>query len=179
MTAKDVYARDRALLDSSVRKDISSWAGLASDQKSIRELFPRSSNSSFRPLLSGCKADVWNTCWSDPLLWIQAHRAKWGAAVQSISLDQAKGVAVIPVDKTKSWFWALGEVAVDWWGLPHHLPIISDDEGRRYPQQKGLATRVVFFDTFGNEQGDDKPTEARDDVEPGEWLGGGGGTSHG
>ena len=133
MTAKYVYARDRAFLDSSVREDILSWAGLASDRKSIRELFPGSLDSSFRPLLSGGKADVWNTCWSAPLLWVQAPRAKWGAALQKALVDQAKGIAVIPVDKAKSWFWALGEVAVDWWDIPHHLPIFSDAEGWRYP----------------------------------------------
>ena len=174
MTAKYVYARDQALLDSSVREDILSWAGLASDRKSIRELFHRISDSAFRPLLSGGEADVWNTCWSGPLLGVQAPRAKWGAAVQKILVDQAKAIAVIPVDKTKSWFWALGEVAVDWWDLPHHVPIRSDAEGWRYPQQKGVTTRVVLFDAFGNEQGDDKPTEAWDDVQPGEQPGGGG-----
>ena len=85
-----------------MREDILSWAGLASDWKSIHELFPRSSDSSFRPLLSGGTADVWNACWSDPLLWVQALQTKWGAAVQNILVDQAKGIAVIPVDKTKS-----------------------------------------------------------------------------
>ena len=93
--------------------------------------------------------------------------AKWGAAVQNILVHQAKGIAVIPVDKTKSWFWALGEVAVDWWDLPNQVPIFSDAEGWRYPQQKGVTTRVVLFDAFGNDQGDDKPTEAWDDVQPG------------
>ena len=174
MTAKYVYARDRALLDSSVREDILSWARLASDRKSIRELFPRSSDSSFRPLLSGGKADVWNTCWSDSLLWVQAPRAKWGAAIQKILVHQAKSIAVIPVDKTKSWFWALGEVAVDWWDLPHHVSIFCDAEGWRCPQQLGVTTRVSLFDAFGNEQGDDKPTEAWDDVQPGEQPCGGG-----
>ena len=29
-------------------------------------------------------------------------RAKWGATVQSILVGQAKGIAVIPLDKTKS-----------------------------------------------------------------------------
>ena len=38
MTAKYVYARNRALLDSSLREDILSWAGLAPDRESIREL---------------------------------------------------------------------------------------------------------------------------------------------
>ena len=96
-----------------MREDILSWAGLASDRKSIRELFPRSSDSSFSPLLSGGKADVWNTSWSAPLLLVQAPQVKWGAAVQTLLVDQAKGIAVIPVDKAKSWFWGLGEVAVD------------------------------------------------------------------
>ena len=84
------------------------------------------------------------------------------------------------MSKTKYWFWALGEVAVDRWDLPRHVPIFSDAEGWRYPQQKGVTTRVVLFDVLGNEQGDDKPTEAWDDVQPGEQPGGGGGgTSHG
>ena len=42
-------------------------------------------------------------------------RAQWGPVVQKILVDQAKGVALIPVNKSKSWFWSLGEVAVDWW----------------------------------------------------------------
>ena len=78
------------------------------------------------------------------------------------------------MDKTKSWFWALGEVAVDWWDLPHNVPIFFDAEGWRYPQQKGVTTRVVLLDSFGNEQGDDQPTEAWDAVQTGEQPGQGG-----
>ena len=80
MTAKYVSAHDWALLNSPVREDILSLAGLACDRKSIRELFPRTYDSSFSPLLSGGKEDVWNACWSDPLLWVQAPRAKWRGA---------------------------------------------------------------------------------------------------
>ena len=100
MTAKYVYPRDRAFLDSSLRVDILLWARLASEWKSIQKIFPRRSDSSSRPLVSGGKADVWNTCLSDPLLWVQAPRAKWGAVVQNSLVAQAKGIAVIPVHKT-------------------------------------------------------------------------------
>ena len=36
------------------------------------------------------------------------------------------------------------------------------------PTAKGCDHPCWFFDAFGNQQGDDKPTEARDDVQPGE-----------
>ena len=168
MTAKYVYARDRAVLHPSVREDILSWAGLFDDRKSICELFPRAGGTSFPPLSKSSQGDVWNQCWSDSLLWVQAPRAQWGPVIQKILVDQAKRVALIPVDKSKSWFWSLGEVAVDWWDLPHQVLIFGDCEGWQYPQQKGVTTRVVLFDAFGCDRGPDRPDMAWDDVQPGE-----------
>ena len=83
-------------------------------------------------------------------------------------IDQAKGIAVIPVDKTKSWFWSWGEVAIDWWDPPPSVPIFGHDEGWHYPQQEGLTTRVVLFDAFSRGSGSDRPVEAWNDVLPGE-----------
>ena len=78
MTAKYVYARDRAVLSPSILEDILSRAGLSDDWKSIDELLPRAGGTSF-PLLSKCShADVWNQCWSNSLLWVQAPSAQWG-----------------------------------------------------------------------------------------------------
>ena len=162
LTAKYVYARDRAVLHPSVREDILSWAGLSDDRKSICELLPRAGGTSFPPLSKGYQGDVWNQCWSDSLLWVQAPRAQWGLVIQKILVDQAKGVALIPLDKSKSWLWSLGESAVDWWDLPHQVPIFGDGEGWQYPQQKGV------FDAFGCDRGPDRPDMAWDDVQPGE-----------
>ena len=79
------------------------------------------------------------------------------------------------MDKAKSWLSALGEVAIDWWDLPHHVAFFFDAEGWSYPHSKGVTTRVVLFDVSGNERGDAKQAGAWDDVEPGEQPGGGGG----
>ena len=167
MTAEYVYARNRNIILTSVLDEIMSWSGYSSERKTFREAFSRSSDTPFRPLASGGK-DVWNMCWSDPTLWVHAPKSHWGPTVNKILIDQAKGIAVIPVDKTKSCFWSLGEVAIDWWDLPHSVPILWDEEGWQYPQQKGLTTRVVLFDAFSKESGSDRPVEAWDDVLPGE-----------
>ena len=167
MTAKYVYARNRNIILPSVLDEIMSWSGYSSERKTFREVFPRSSDTPFRPLASGRK-DVWNMCWSDPMLWVHAPKSQWGPTVNKILIDQAKGIAMIPVDKTKSWFWSLGEVAIDWWDLPHSVPIFGDKEGWQYSQQKGLTTHVVLFDAFSRESGSDRPVEAWDDVLPGE-----------
>ena len=56
-------------------------------------------------VLAKGKTNVWNACWAGPLLRVQAPMAQWGSTVQKILVDQARDVAVIPVDKSKSWFW--------------------------------------------------------------------------
>ena len=104
MTAKYVYPRHRAVLHPSVREDILSSAGLSNDRKSISELFSRAGGTSFPPPSKGPQANVWKQCWSDSLLWVEAPRAQCGPVVQKILVDQAKGVALIPVDKCKWWF---------------------------------------------------------------------------
>ena len=91
-----------------------------------------------------------------------------GPVVQKVLVHQAKGVALIPVDKSKSVFRCLGEVAVDWCDLPHQVPIFGDCEPWHYPQHKGLTTRVVLFDAFGCDCGRDRFVMAWDDIQPGE-----------
>ena len=55
MTAKYAYARNRNILLPSVLDEIMSWSGYSSERKTFREVFPRSSDTPFRPLASGGK----------------------------------------------------------------------------------------------------------------------------
>ena len=55
---------------------------------------------------------------------------------------------LLPVQKHPSWFWQMGEAAVDWWDLDTTIPIYCAESGIVYKQPAKWTTRVVLFDAM-------------------------------
>ena len=59
----------------------------------------------------------------------------------------------MPVTKQAAWFWALGEVALDWVDIPHSMGIFCTSSGKAIPTPETEQYRVVIFDAMGNSTG--------------------------
>ena len=57
-------------------------------------------------------------------------------------------MAVVPVGRKELWFWALGDIAVDWYGLPRGESIWIDRWGVQHIQVHNIHARVVLFDAL-------------------------------
>ena len=56
------------------------------------------------------------------------------------------------VRERESLFWALGEIAVDWWDLPPGELLFEDKWGVLHPQEQNSCTRVVISDALRHHQ---------------------------
>ena len=73
---------------------------------------------------------------------------------------------LLPVQKDQSWFWQMGEAAVDWWDLDPTIPIYCDDSGIVYKQPAKWTTRVVLFDAMGLRDAKSRDKRWEDDSGP-------------
>ena len=64
--------------------------------------------------------------------------------------EASRGIAVMLVVKSATWWWLVGEVAVDWVEIPKGHPLFVDAAGR--PVCCGVPYRVVYFDSVGHPQ---------------------------
>ena len=64
--------------------------------------------------------------------------------------EASRGIAVMPVVKSATWWWLVSEVAVDWVDLPKGHPLFVDAAGR--PVCCRVPYRVVYFDSVGHPQ---------------------------
>ena len=88
--------------------------------------------------------------------------------VEKILIDQVRGLAIEPVAKTDSWFWALGEMAVDWWNLPGDWKIFQDPSAQHFSQRGAYTTTVLLFDAHSSSEyaWGDTASGVVDDVSP-------------
>ena len=154
--ASYMYAAGRQMLLPGVRDEILAWAGLQ-DSKFIDAFSSR--QTALFPKYWDVKADALIQDWSygsqdkgdhtDFFLWIHCPHFLLQQTVDKILLDQSRGIMLLPVQKDQSWFWQMGEAAVDWWDSDPPIPIYCDDSGIVYKQPAKWTTRVVLFDAMG------------------------------
>ena len=135
--ASEAYA-----VQSDLKSDRLHWAGVTKTGK-IRDAFSEKCKRQFHNYWTA-REDAFTKDWSGESLRINAPFSKMRDVVQKVIMDQARGIMIVPVWERQSWFWALGEMAPDWWDLPSDIPIYQDNAGNTYPQ-RSWATRVVLI----------------------------------
>ena len=162
-TAGVMWRRGKYSLTPSVFSSIVEWAGelptvdvfgtAQTRQKSVRKFWGS------RPF---------DRSWADHFVYVHPPFGKYRQVVEKILIDQARGLAIVPVAKTESWFWALGEIAVDWWDLPSDWKIFQDPSGRQFSQRGAYTTRVLLFDAHSSSEyaWGDTASGVDDDVSP-------------
>ena len=94
--------------------------------------------------------DALNQSCNDEILWLHPSPSQWLQAVLKMVSDACKGIAVVPVVKSQPWWWLIGEVAVDWVGLPKGHPLFVDSDGRI--RRTCCPYRIVYSDAVGHPQ---------------------------
>ena len=82
---------------------------------------------------------------------------RWAESVPKTFMDEARGLAVMPTRKEHGWWWAMGEVALDWVHIPVGSPLLVDSQGEILHSQEPM--RLVGFDAFRHKDGQDKDPE--------------------
>ena len=90
--------------------------------------------------------------WGNETLFLHPLVNDMQMAIERVYWEGSRGVAVVPVRRKEPWFWALGEIAVDWWDLPRGESIWVDRWGVQHTQEHNIHTRVVLFDALGRHQ---------------------------
>ena len=73
---------------------------------------------------------------------------------------------LLPVQINQSWFWQMGEVALDWWDLDPSIPIYCDNSGIIYKQSTKWTFRVVLCDALGLKDSKSQDTRWEDESGP-------------
>ena len=63
--------------------------------------------------------------------------------VDKILLGGARGVILVPVKREEAWFWALGELSLDWWDIPPDKKIFESSKGT--PVHSSDGWRLLLF----------------------------------
>ena len=63
----------------------------------------------------------------------------------------------MPTRKEHGWWWAMGEVALDWVDIPVGSPLLVDSQGEILHTREPM--RLVLFDAFGHKDGQDNDPE--------------------
>ena len=103
--------------------------------------------------------------WGQKPVSLHPSPHQWERCVTKHFVDGAKGIAVLPVSKKDPWFWAMGEVVIDWADIPMGTPLFVSGRG------KVVCTAVRYcirlFDAYGREPSHSKthtqPTVNSDD----------------
>ena len=82
---------------------------------------------------------------------------RWAGCVPKILVDEARGVAVMPTRKEHGWWWAMGEVALDWVDIPVGSRLLVDSQGEILHTREPM--RLVLFHAFGHKDGQDNDPE--------------------
>ena len=70
------------------------------------------------------------------------------STVEKIFHDQAMGILLCPVWKSKAWFQALNDIAVKWWDIPPGDGLFQSLSETVLPSKRGWNFRAVVFDAF-------------------------------
>ena len=52
--------------------------------------------------------------WNGETMWLHPPEHLWSRVAVKMVMEACRGVAIIPVVEEASWWWLVGEVAVDW-----------------------------------------------------------------
>ena len=151
-----MYASGRQMLLPGVRDEILNWAGLR--EAKFIDAFASKQTALF-PKYWDEKANALVQDWSygtpekgdhtDYFLWVHCPHFLLQQSVEKFLLHQGRGIMLLPVQKNQSWFWQMGEAALDWWDLDPSIPIYCDNSGIVHKQSTKWTTRVVLFDALG------------------------------
>lgn len=133
-----------------IYNEIVAWAGEAPtldlfatpETKKTAKFFDRKTQAAFKH------------SWADQFLFLQPPFKDYTRAFEKVLIDGGRGIAVMPVDKNQKWFWAFGEIAVDWVDIPAGTEIFQDLRGRSHTHKSSLPVRVVLFDAHDAPQFD-------------------------
>ena len=90
-----------------------------------------------------------NRPWSDKAVWVHSPESLWDQTVTKVIGEGAKGLALLPVRKSKPWFWAFGEIAIDWIDVEVGSPLFINSTGQQLCTT--VPYRIVLFDAYGTE----------------------------
>ena len=151
-----MYASGQQMLFPGVRDEILNLAGLRESKfidtfaSKQRALFSKYWDEKVNALVQDWSYDTPEKGdHTDYFLWVHCPQFSLQQSVEKILLDQGRSIMLLPVQKHQSWFWQMGDVALDWWDLHPRLPIYSDNSGIIYKQSTKWTTRVVLFDALG------------------------------
>ena len=103
--------------------------------------------------------------WGQKPVWLHPSPHQWERCVTKLFVDGAKGIAVLPVSKKDPWFWAMGEVVIDWVDIPIGTPLFVSGRGKVV--RTAVPYRICLFDVYGREPSHSKthtqPTVNSDD----------------
>ena len=102
------------------------------------------------PRTWGVKTPPLSQPWHSETLWLHPPNGQWPQVAQKMVGEASRGIAVMPVVKSATWWWLVGEVAVDWVEIPKGHPLFVDAAGR--PVCCRVPYRVVYFDSVGHPQ---------------------------
>ena len=102
------------------------------------------------PRTWGVKSLPLSQPWHSETLWFHAPNGQWPQVAQKMVGEASRGIAVMPVLKSATWWWLVGEVAVDWVEIPRGHPLFVD--AARRPVCCRVPYRVVYFDSVGHPQ---------------------------
>ena len=89
----------------------------------------------------------WAESWGDKFLFVHnLPHSRFKDVVAKMVCDGARRIALLPVDKGQSWFWAFGEIVVDWVDFPQASQIFQDAEGNSVPAPSLFGMPAVLFD---------------------------------
>ena len=103
--------------------------------------------------------------WGQKPVLLHPSPHQWERCVTKLFVDGAKGIAVLPVSKKDPWFWAMGEVVIDWVDIPIGTPLFVSGRGKVVCT--AVPYRICLFDAYGREPSHSKthtqPTVNSDD----------------
>ena len=129
-----LWCTDACSVTTPLKDEILTWAGFeGSKAENWVDVFASKAHHQF-PRFWTAKQDAFKQDWSgDQHLWINGPFGKMKEISEKILLDGAKGLAIIPVWKQMDWFWALGEVALDWWDIASDVSVFQTHHGQVFP----------------------------------------------
>ena len=97
------------------------------------------------PRSCGRRTDAFEQSWWAEMLFLLPPEHCYRRVIDKIILEGARGILLVPVTKEASWYRAIGELAVDWWGVPADTPIFADSQGCAVYGEGHRQWRVVLF----------------------------------
>ena len=91
----------------------------------------------------GRQQDAFEQCWGTDMMFLCPPQHCYKRTVDKILLDGARGVILVPVKREEAWFWALGELSLDWWDIPPDKKIFESSKGT--PVHSSDGWRLVLF----------------------------------